>query len=128
MDPDCRSARVSSAILPRRSFRAAAGAACFAAALPTKSLSTPPATSSFPISVMLWTIDSRLPFDQRIAKASEAGYHAVELVDEVRAKLPVLSELECSRLILLTGNRVPGLSNEQLHGNAVNALKRLVDA
>jgi hydroxypyruvate isomerase len=173
MAPDCRSARISSAILPRRSFLAAAGAACFAAALPTKSFSTPPATSSLPISVMLWTIDSRLPFDQRIAKASEAGYHAVELVDEykdwgssdfaaarqrfhrlnmvvdacsginsslcdpeqldpllaeVRAKLPVLSELECSRLILLTGNRVPGLSNEQLHANTVNALKRLSDA
>src|ERR1700682_3367904 len=84
MAPYCRSARINSANLPRRNFLAATGAACFAAALPAKSFSTPPATSSLPISVMLSTIDSHLPFDQRIAKASEAGYHAVELVDEYK--------------------------------------------
>ena len=36
----------------------------------------------FPFSVMLWTVEPKLPFDQRIAKVSEAGYHAVELVEE----------------------------------------------
>ena len=121
---------------------------------------------------MLWTIDSQLPFDRRISMASDAGYHAVELVDEykdwnksgfaaarqrfrqlnmvvdacsginsslcdpaqldallaeVRVKLPVLAELECSRLILLSGNRAPGFSHEQLHANIVNGLKRVAD-
>jgi hydroxypyruvate isomerase len=126
----------------------------------------------FPFSVMLWTVEPKLPFRQRIAKVSEAGYHAVELVEEykdwgkddfaatrkqfhqlgivvdacsaihaslcdpaqryallteIRAKLPVLAELECSRLILLTGNQVPGLNREKMHANCVEALKRASD-
>jgi hydroxypyruvate isomerase len=173
MAPECRITQMNSAKLPRRSFLAATSAALLAAAVPTKSFPTPSAASSFLFSVMLWTIDTRLSFDQRIAQASDAGYHAVELVDEyknwsssdfalarqrfhrlnmivdacsginsslcdpaqlgtllaeIRCKLSVLSELECSRLILLTGNRVPGLDNEQLHSNTVNALKRVADA
>ena len=36
----------------------------------------------FSLSVMLWTVESKLPFEQRIAKVAEAGYHAVELVGE----------------------------------------------
>jgi len=124
-------------------------------------------------SVMLWTVEPKTPFDQRIGKVSDAGYHAVELVEEykgwskediaharqrfhqlnmvvdacsgihaslcdpaqrdtflaeVRAKLPVLAELECSRLILLSGNRVPGLSQEQMHESCVEGLKRAADA
>jgi len=39
----------------------------------------------FPFSVMLWTVEPKLPFEQRIAKVSEAGYHAVELVEEYKA-------------------------------------------
>jgi hydroxypyruvate isomerase len=173
MASDYRIARTHSVKLPRRNFLAASGAAFLAATLPARPFSTPLATPLFPFSVMLWTIDPKLPFDQRIGTASDAGYHAVELVDEykdwskadfasarqrfhqlnmvvdacsginsslcdpaqldallaeVRAKLPVLSELECSRLILLTGNRVPGLNNEQLHANTVNALQRVADA
>ncbi len=120
-------------------------------------------------SVMLWTVDPKLPFDQRVSKVADAGYHAVELVGEwkgwpkeslararqqlqrlslvvdacsgidaslcdpaqrdtlllqIRAILPVLSEFECSRLILLTGNKVPGLSHEQLRANCIESLKR----
>src|SRR5258705_873355 len=36
----------------------------------------------------------------------------------------VLSGLECSRLILQTGNIVPGLSREQMHANCIETLKR----
>jgi hydroxypyruvate isomerase len=123
-------------------------------------------------SVMLWTVEPKLPFEQRVAKVADAGYHAVELVGEydgwtadgfararkqfhqlgivvdassgidrslcdpaqretflqqIRAKLPVLAELECSRLILLTGNRVPGLTEEQMRANCIEALKRAAD-
>jgi len=134
------------------------------------SLRPPQAVDLF--SVMLWTIEPKQPFAERIAKVAEAGYHAVELVGEyngwspadfararqqlhhlsmvvdassgieaslcdpaqrevllqqIRAKLPMLSELECSRLILLTGNVVPGLSHEQMHANCIEALKRAAD-
>jgi hydroxypyruvate isomerase len=121
---------------------------------------------------MLWTVEPKTPFDQRVAKVADAGYHAIELVHEykdwtapdfararqqfhqlgvvvdacsgidaslcdasqrelllqqIRAKLAVLSELECSRLILLTGNVVPNLSREQMQANCVDGLKRAVD-
>ncbi len=130
------------------------------------------AAGPFPFSVMLWTIDPKLPFDVRIGKVAEAGYSAVELVEEyehwskeefahararfrslglvvdacsginvslcdpskrdaflaeIRAKLPVLAELECSRLILLTGDKVPGMSHEQMHLSCVEGLKRAAD-
>jgi hydroxypyruvate isomerase len=123
-------------------------------------------------SVMLWTIEPKLPFERRIGIVAEAGFHAVELVGEydawsaselaqarrqlqqldmvvdassgikaslvdpaqretllqqIREKLPVFSELGCPRLILLTGNLVPGLSREQMHANCVEALKRAAD-
>jgi hydroxypyruvate isomerase len=123
-------------------------------------------------SVMLWTVEPKLPFEQRIAKVAEADYHAVELVGEydswtsaefsqarkqlhqlgmvvdassgvdaslcdpsqrelllkqIRARLQMLSELECSRLILLTGNVVPNLTHEQMHANCVEALKQAAD-
>lgn len=121
---------------------------------------------------MLWTVEPKLPFEQRIAKVADAGYHAVELVGEwqgwsrddflrarrqlhqlgmvvdacsgvqaslcdpaqrdtllgeIRGLVPVLGEFECARLILLTGDRVPGLSHEQLHANCVESLKRIAD-
>jgi hydroxypyruvate isomerase len=126
----------------------------------------------FKLSVMLWTVYEKLPFDQRLEKVAEAGYHAVELVneyknfskedyarfrakkrelnltvdatsgithslcdsaqrdaflDEVRAKLPVLEELECNKLIVLSGDKVPGLSHQQMHENCIESLKRAAD-
>ena len=132
----------------------------------------PSSAPPFPLSVMLWTIEPKLPFEQRIAKVADAGYHAVELVGEwqgwskdeflrarrqlhqlsmvvdacsgvhaslcdpaqrdsllaeIRALLPVLGEFESKRLILLTGDRVRGLSNEQMHANCVESLKRAAD-
>jgi len=129
-------------------------------------------TPPFKLSVMLWTVYEKLPFDQRIEKVAEAGYHALELVnecknftkedyarfrakkrdlhltvdassgishslcdasqrdaflDEVRAKLPVLEELECNKLIILSGDKVPGQSPQQMHANCIESLKRAAD-
>ena len=33
---------------------------------------------------MLWTVDKKLPFERRLEKVAEAGYSAVELVDEFK--------------------------------------------
>jgi hydroxypyruvate isomerase len=129
-------------------------------------------TPPFKLSVMLWTVYGKLPFDQRLEKVAEAGYHAVELVEEyknfttedytrfrakkrelnltvdatsgishslcdssqrdaflqeVRAKLPVLEELECNKLIILSGDKVPGQSPQQMHANCIESLKRAAD-
>ncbi|HEY2118985.1 MAG TPA: TIM barrel protein [Candidatus Acidoferrum sp.] len=126
----------------------------------------------FPFSVMLWTVEPKLPFDERIAKVAEAGYRAVELVDEydhwskeefahaktrlrslgivvdacsgirssicdpsqreaflaeIRAKLPIMDQLQCFRLILLSGDTVPGLSREQMHASCVEGLQRAAE-
>jgi len=121
---------------------------------------------------MLWTIYRDLPFEQRLDKVAQAGYHAVELVgefkdwsdqdfrnvdrkkrelgltfdatsglhaslcdpskrdeflSEVRAILPVMEKLQCNKLIVLTGNKVPGLSLQEQHGSCVEGLKRAAD-
>jgi hydroxypyruvate isomerase len=161
----------------RRQFVGSCAAAAFGAAavrpgdlaLPSGLAEATSPGADFLFSVMLWTVEPKLTFEQRIAKVAEAGYHAAELVGEydgwspaafararqqlhslgivvdacsgieaslcdpaqrdtllqqIRAKLSVLAELECSRLILLTGNRVPGLTHEQMRANCVEALKR----
>jgi hydroxypyruvate isomerase len=75
----------------RRSFsKTIAGAAWGSAALalePLGSAAKPAVDSNlvetpFKISVMLWTILTNLPFEERLEKVAEAGYHAVELVGE----------------------------------------------
>jgi hydroxypyruvate isomerase len=123
----------------------------------------------FSLSVMLWTVFRNLPFSQRLQKVHEAGYHAVELVDEfknwtkqdfadarrkkqelgiefdgttgvwqpladasarevflksLREFIPTMRELECPRLIMQTGNIVPGLSRNEMHANCIETLKR----
>lgn len=162
----------------RREFMGAcAGAAVTAAAggAPTTAttlLSNLPADKDgapFILTVMLWTVYRDLPFAQRLEKVAEAGYHAVELVDEfknwkpqdfadarrrkrelgieidgtcgvwvplpdatqrdaflkaLRDFIPTMHELECTRLIMQTGNNVPGLSHEEMHANCVETLKR----
>jgi hydroxypyruvate isomerase len=164
----------------RRQFVGTCATAALSAGVPTQRVfpgagalsATGMADPPFPFSVMLWTVEPRLSFDERIAKVAEAGYRAVELVNEydhwskedfarvrgrmhslgitvdacsgiatsicdpsqrevflreIRAKLPVLAELESSRLILLTGNQVSGLSREQMHASCVEGLKRAAD-
>jgi hydroxypyruvate isomerase len=159
----CAAAALGAAVAPPFSVSAA-----------TEHSAMDPSTlaSPFLFSVMLWTVDPKLPFDQRIAKVADAGYHAVELVGEweawskdafsvarkqlqhlsltvdacsginaslcdparrdalfsqIRTILPVLAEFQCSRLILLSGNKVPGLSHEQQRANCVESLKRASD-
>jgi hydroxypyruvate isomerase len=124
---------------------------------------------SFKLSVMLWTVFTKLPFGQRLEKVASAGYSNVELVGEFRhwsqqdyqnvAKtrqrlgirfdatsgversltnpaereaflgevkniLPVMEKLECPALIVLTGDKVPGMSHEAQHASCVEGLKR----
>jgi hydroxypyruvate isomerase len=41
-----------------------------------------PLSTPFPLSIMLWTVFTDLPFEQRLTKVAEAGYTNVELVGE----------------------------------------------
>jgi hydroxypyruvate isomerase len=77
----------------RREFsKTFAGAALGAAALcgsDSLSAGSPPAEGEgpgvpFKLSVMLWTVFTKLPFEERLAKVAEAGYKNVELVGEYR--------------------------------------------
>jgi hydroxypyruvate isomerase len=126
----------------------------------------------FRLSVMLWTIYRKRPFEERLEKVAEAGYHAVELVDEYEkwspegfrrasAKLrslgivvdamagvwtgianpqardkfladltklvPVAEQLECPAIIVLSGDRVEGLSREAHHQSCIESLKRAAE-
>ena len=126
----------------------------------------------FKISVMLWTVFRGQPLEQRLERVVEAGYHAVEFVDEfkgwskpdfasfrkkktelgieidatagvwhsladandrepflasLREFVGVMHELECTRLVLQTGNAVPALSRQAMHDNCIEALKRAAD-
>jgi hydroxypyruvate isomerase len=46
------------------------------------SLQSSPKAAPFSLSVMLWTVFTDLPFEERLAKVAEAGYSNVELVAE----------------------------------------------
>ena len=163
----------------RREFaRTLAGAALSAAALPGGAAAAETGAQSsakdisFKLSVMLWTVYRDLPFEQRLEKAAEAGYQAVELVDEYKnwsaedfrraglkirslnivfdtiaqvksgvadpgareaflsdlnTLLPIAEKLECPAIIVLSGNRVEGLSHDAQHQSCVETLKRAVD-
>jgi len=156
--------------MDRRNFaRTIASAALGAAALPSiPVLAAGDADVPFKLSVMLWTVFKTLPFEQRLEKIAEAGYHSVELVDEFKqwsdddfrranAKkrslaitfdstagvwkgvadpagrdafladlknfFPVAAKLECPTIIVLSGNRVQGVSHETHHVACIEALK-----
>src|SRR5690242_16930813 len=144
---------------------AATAAGSVASAMPNSSSSQSKAAAGdvpFKLTVMLWTVFRGEPFAQRLDKVAEAGYRAVELVDEfkgwtkeefaaarrkkhelgfdfdatagvwhtladgndreaflqnVRDFVPILHELECTRLILQSGNTVPGLSPAAMREN-----------
>lgn len=126
----------------------------------------------FKLSVMLWTVFRGEPLPQRLEKVAQAGYRAVEFVNEfkdwgkdefaalrkkkselgieidatagvwhslqdpnerepflaaLREFTGTMRELECTRLVLQTGNNVPGLSHEAMHGNCIETLKRAGD-
>jgi len=163
----------------RRQFVGACAGAALAAAAPRVSASarfeplvSEPDKAPFSLSVMLWTVYRTLPFQQRLEKVAEAGYHAVELVGEfkdwkkpdfadarrkkrelglefdgttgvwlpladpsareaflkaVREFIPTMRELECTRLIMQTGDKIPGLSQAEMHANCIETLKRGAD-
>ncbi len=163
----------------RREFaRTLAGAALSAAALAGGAAAAETGAQSsakgisFKLSVMLWTVYRDLPFEQRLEKVAEAGYQAVELVDEYKnwsaedfrrvglkvrslnivfdaiaqvksgvadpgareaflsdlnTLLPIAEKLECPAIIVLSGNRVEGLSHDAQHQSCVETLKRAGD-
>src|ERR1035438_5969879 len=127
-----------------------------------------PQDTSFKLSVMLWTVFTDLPFEQRLEKVAEAGYQNVELVGEydqwreedferVNAKrkelginfdctaglkhgvgnpdgtpallaelsqtLPIMHQIDCPSMILLSGNRVPGMPRQVQHQCCIDTLK-----
>jgi hydroxypyruvate isomerase len=122
----------------------------------------------FQLSVMLWTVFTNLPFEQRLEKVVEAGYRNVELVGEydkwteedfrranakrkelgicfdctaglkhgvsipehrqallaeLRHALPIMEKIDCPTMILLSGNRVPGMPREVQHQCCIDTLK-----
>jgi hydroxypyruvate isomerase len=126
----------------------------------------------FKLSVMLWTVFTNLPFEQRLEKVAEAGYKNVELVgeydgwtkadfrqvnakrqelginfdctaglkhgvsvpdhrqpllDELRHALPVMEQIDCPDMILLSGNRVAGMAREAQHRCCIETLKAAAD-
>jgi hydroxypyruvate isomerase len=160
----------------RREFMGVCAGAAFTAGTSAVPLPLPAAPESdavpFSLSVMLWTVYRDLPFLQRLEKIHEAGYRAVELVEEfknwkseefaearrkkrelgigfdgttgvwqpladaaarevflksLRDFIPTMRELECTRLIMQTGNKVAGLSPSQMHANCIETLKRGAD-
>lgn len=67
---------------------AALGAAALGRSYPSNAGGAPAAGEgpgvTFKLSVMLWTVFTKLPFDERLAKVAEAGYKYVELVGEYK--------------------------------------------
>ena len=169
----------------RRSFvrklAGAAGAAGVAGVAPLQALPAPPAVRAeaghaspapYKVSLMLWTVFPHLRFEERLEKVAEAGYHAVELVNEFRQwsapdyrrvlqkkhelglefdasaglsrslvdprqrpaflkelqdMIPILDKLECSTLIILPGDCVPGMSRVDQYQSCVDALKQAAE-
>ena len=159
--------------IDRRDFgRALAGAAAGTALSSFAAVESPTNDTPLKFSVMLWTVDKKLPFERRMEMVAEAGYSAVELVDEFKgwsdadfrrvnarnrelkltfdatagvwkgiadpggidafvadltAFVPTAQKLECSDIIVLSGNRVEGATHEQQHQACVESLKRGAD-
>jgi hydroxypyruvate isomerase len=70
--------------ISRREFAAGIASAAIAGTVLKSEPSHNPSDANLPVplSVMLWTVWRDLPFEQRLAKVSEAGYTNVELVGE----------------------------------------------
>ena len=159
----------------RRQFSQSLAGAALSSVVPAIATQTAAAAETqipFRFSVMLWTILRDRPFDERVEKVAEAGYHAVELVNEYEkwspeefrraaAKLraldivvdsmagvwtgiadpnardkfladlnklvPIAEQMQCPAIIVLSGNRVEGLSREAHHESCIEALKRAAE-
>jgi hydroxypyruvate isomerase len=140
-----------------------------ASPMPAAAATTP---APYKISIMLWTVFRNMPFDRRLEKVSEAGYHAVELVREfqdwtdadynrvnrkkhqlgitfdttagmshgvgdpeareamlkdLEGMITVCHKLECPRLIIMSGNVVPGLTRADQNQSCIEGLKRAAE-
>jgi hydroxypyruvate isomerase len=75
---------MSASRMNRREFARTVAGTALGAAFPLSDLSTesPDAPPAIKLSVMLWTVYRDSPFEQRLERVAEAGYHAVELVRE----------------------------------------------
>ncbi|MBV8898177.1 MAG: TIM barrel protein [Acidobacteriaceae bacterium] len=65
-----------------KTLASAAAAAVASASAPQLHAQSSDAKPPYDISIMLWTVYKDLPFEQRLEKVVEAGYHNVELVGE----------------------------------------------
>lgn len=72
----------------RRTFGQTIAGAAMGAALPRLAAAShaPSSAPQFPLSVMLWTVFTELPFEERLAKVAEAGYNKIQLVGEYNAE------------------------------------------
>ena len=71
----------------RRTFAQSIAAAAAVVAAPAVSLGDAPSPAGrapYGVSIMLWTVFNKLPFEQRLARVAEAGYRNVQLVGEYR--------------------------------------------
>jgi hydroxypyruvate isomerase len=161
--------------MDRRQFTQTLAVSAFAAASPPLPALAGTATSPvsdpalpFPLSVMLWTVFTGLPFEERLAKVVEAGYTNVELVgeygkwtpadfehanaarkklgihfdataglkngvanpasrdalmEELRQALVPMQTLDCPAMIMLSGNVLPGITQEAQHQSCIDSLK-----
>lgn len=150
----------------------AAGAASLQAVVAEERAGPESGAPPFKLSVMLWTVFRGEPLPARLEKVAEAGYLAVEFVDEfkgwggsefaalrkkkselgmeidatcgvwptladandrdkflteLKAFVPTMHELETTKMVMQTGNAVPGMSRETMHANCVETLKRAGD-
>jgi hydroxypyruvate isomerase len=53
--------------------------------------------------------------------------HRQSLLDELRRTLPIMEKIECPNIILLSGNRVPGMPREEQHRCCIDTLKAGAD-
>jgi hydroxypyruvate isomerase len=159
--------------MKRRTFaRTLIGTAVGGALLPHAYARATKEALPFQLSVMLWTVLRDHPFEYRLEKVAEAGYHAVELVNEfekwtdddfqqanrtkrslgitfdasagirkgvadpaareaflneLKTFLPTVDKLECPAIIVLSGNRIEGLSHEAQHQACIETLKSAGD-
>jgi hydroxypyruvate isomerase len=79
----------------RRTFGQSIAAAALSAALPNRAPASPaPQSPPYALSVMLWTVFTDLPFEERLARIAEAGYTNVELVGEYNRENWTAAEFE----------------------------------
>jgi hydroxypyruvate isomerase len=126
----------------------------------------------YKISIMLWTVFRNMPFERRLEKVSEAGFHNVQLVNEFEkwsdadyarfnrkrhelgitfdttagmhhgvgdpeereamlkdldGMITVCHKLECPRLIVMSGNVVPGMTHADQRASCIEGLKRAAE-